>query len=344
MPKPHRSSGATRSDHIPASEAVSKSAKDDPTSPGRGRDAESPTDLPRQGWRDIFWRTQRKLSKDNLPILAAGVAYYAFIASVPGLLVVMVIYAWVADASSLTRHLNLLSRIVPSQVFPLIQEQMTRISQRGTHFGGEALVSVLISFWSSAKAIKGLMSGLNIAYNERERRRFFHRNAVALALTLGGIVGIWVAVGLLTSGPTLMREWFSHVPHHLFIWMRWPVLVVWFMFGAAALYRYGPSRNTPQWKWISAGALTATTLWVLGSAIFSFYVSEFDRYAKAYGSLGAVVIFLFWLYLSAYVILLGAELNSEMERQTRADTTTGKKKALGRRGAYSADTVGPSKK
>lgn len=312
--------------------------------PERGRQADSPTELPKPGWLDVLWRTKQQLNEDNLSIVAAGVAFYGFVAVVPALGVLIALYALVADASDLSRHLDLVARVVPSEVMPLLQEQMTRIANNNTAAGISAIVGVLIALYSSSNATKALITGLNIAYDESEKRSFIKLNLVALALTLAGMVAVVFTVGLIGFVPSLIGNWLnSDVARTVVEWLNWPVLLGFFMIGVATVYRFGPSRESPQWKWVSAGVLVAAFLWVAGSALFSLYVTKFGSYDKTYGSLGAIVVFLLWFYLSAYVVLLGAELNSEMERQTVKDTTEGAPKSLGQRGAYAADTVGQSR-
>ena len=308
----------------------------------RGRHADDPTELTKKGWLDIFWRTKAQLDEDNLSIVAAGVAFYAFVAVVPCLAVAIAIYALMADASTLTQHLDMLSRVMPGEVMPMIEEQVTRIAQNNTAAGISAILGVLIALYSSSNATKALISGLNIAYDEREKRGFIKLGLTAIVLTLSMIAGVILVIGLITVLPAVLsRIGISGGAETALKILRWPLLIGIFMTGVAAVYRFGPCRQKPQWKWVSPGAIMASALWVIGSALFSLYVSKFGSYDQTYGSLGAVVVFLMWLYLSAYVVLLGAELNSEMERQTVKDTTDGAPKPLGERDAYAADTVGP---
>ncbi|PTY06338.1 hypothetical protein DB347_12985 [Opitutaceae bacterium EW11] len=308
--------------------------------PDRGREAEHPGELKR-GWKDVLWRTKQQLNEDNLSFIAAGCAFYSFLAVVPALAVAIAVYALFANPGDLSRELDLLARVVPGEVMPLLEEQMKRIASNNTAAGVSAAIGVLVALYSSANATKALITGMNVAYDEREKRGFLKLNAEALALPLAGIVGVLVAVALLAVLPAVLRAtlgWGLNIT-----WLRWPLLVGLFVVGVACLYRWAPSRDGAKWIWISPGAILAAILWVIGSALFSLYVSKFGSYDKTYGSLGAVVVFMMWLYLTAYVVLLGAEMNSEMERQTKRDTTEGEPQPLGSRGAYAADTVGPSK-
>lgn len=315
-----------------------------PCEEGRGRRAESPVQVPPRGWLDILWRMKSQMAEDNLNVVAAGVAFYAFVAVVPALAATIAVYALFLDMGQLESHLEVISQVVPTEVMPLLREQITRIVENNQAAGISAIIGLAIALYGSAKATKALITGLNVAYDERERRGFFRLNAIAIGITFAGIVGGLVVVTLVAALPSILRnlglsmgyEWF-------FSLLRWPVLVVLFMSGLALLYRFAPCREAPRWKWLSPGAAAAAVLWVIASAAFSTYVSQFGNYEKTYGSLGAIVVFLLWLLLSAYAILLGAELNTEMERQTVRDTTTGEPAPRGERGAYAADTVGPTR-
>jgi membrane protein len=318
---------------------------DDAHEPGRGRGAEKPTEVPSKGWLDILSRTKAQVGEDNLSIVAAGVAFYGFVAVVPALGALIGIYALMADTAQINEHIAVLARVVPGEVMPLLEDQIKRLTGDDAAAGMSAVIGLLIAIYSSSAATKALITGINIAYDENEKRGFVRLNLVALALTLFVLVGAVIAVALVAVLPGVLQHMhFSGKVETVLSWLRWPVLMLGFMIGLAAFYRFGPSREKAQWKWVSWGAVLATLLWIAGSALFSVYVAKFGSYDKTYGSLGAVVVFLLWLYLTAYAVLVGAELNSEMERQTVKDTTAGPPKPLGDRGASSADTVGPSRK
>ena len=327
----------------PTSDSVSPDRAANESS-DRGRQADSPTDVPKEGWLDILARTKKELAADNLSIVAAGVAFYCFVAFVPALGAVISIYAWMADPIQVSDHLAELTRVMPGEIMPMLREQMTRLAAENNSAGISAALSLFLALYGSSKAATALIGGLNITYDEEEKRGFFKLQAVALLLTFIAVIGAVVAIGLVAILPAALE--FIHLDRGaelLASWLRWPILIGGFMFALAVLYRYAPSRDEPQWKWVSWGAGAATALWVLGSAAFSIYVSTIGNYEKTYGSLGALIVFLFWLYLTAYVILIGAELNSELERQTLKDTTKGPEKPLGQRQAHSADTVGPTR-
>lgn len=312
--------------------------------PGRGREADKPTDVPPKGWLDIVSRTGKRISDDNMTIVAAGVAFYAFVAVVPALAATIGIYGLMSNPSQVSEQVTSFARILPREVVPLLEEQMKRITSNSGAAGLSAIVGVLIALGSSASATKALVQGLNIGYGEHEKRGFIKLNAIALVLTVGMIVGAVVAIALVAVVPALLHNLsFGGIVDTVLNWARWPILLGGFIAGLGVMYRYGPSREDAKWAWVSPGAIAAALLWVIASVLFSLYVAKVASYDKTYGSLGAVVVFMMWLYLSAFVVLLGAETNSELERQTLKDTTEGEPKPMGQRGAFSADSVGPSR-
>ncbi len=311
---------------------------------GRGRHADEPHQVPKSGWLDILSRTGSRISSDNITIVAAGVGFYAFVALVPALAALIGIYGLISDPSQVGNQITAFAKILPHEVLPLLEQQLKRITSNTHTASLSTIVGVLIALYSSASATKALIQGLDIAYGEREKRGFFKLNAVALLLTLGAIIGAVIAVALVAVIPALLQHISFGGPIDAIInWVRWPILVGGFIVALAVLYRYAPSRENAKWAWVSWGATVAALLWVIGSALFSLYVSKLGSYDKTYGSLAAIVVFLMWMYLSALVVLIGAELNSEMERQTVKDTTEGPPAPLGERGARSADTVGPAR-
>ena len=206
--------------------------------------------------------------------------------------------------------------------------------------GLSLVISVLVAIWGARSAMSTLITALNVAYAEEEKRGFIRFQVAAFGLTAAAIVFAAVALALIAILPAVISLLpLGEFGRTLAAVLRWPILVLLMMVGLAALYRYGPSRAEPKWRWVSWGAVAATLLWLAGSALFSLYVSKFASYNKAYGSLGGVVVLQMWLYLSAFAVLLGAELNAEMEHQTERDTTTSPEEPMGRRGARMADTV-----
>jgi membrane protein len=306
----------------------------------RGRHAERPSEIPARGWRDIALRVKREAAQDNLSIIAAGVAYYAFFAIFPTLAAIVLVYGLIADPNAVGGHLASLSGI-PSGVRDMLGHQLAalaRHSGRSLSFG--VVVSLVLALWSAKKGTKALIRCLNIAYGEQEQRGFFHRTAITLLFTLGTIALAIFAMLLVAVVPAAVnRLGLPAVAVTLIRWARWPVLAVTVLIGLALLYRYGPSRAHPRWRWVTVGSALATGVWLAASAGFSFYVSRFGDYNKTYGSVAAIAILLTWFLLSAYVVIFGAKLNGEMEHQTEKDTTAGPPRPLGHRGARYADAV-----
>lgn len=308
----------------------------------RGREAGRPREIPRPGWRDILLRVKEEQSKDHLSIIAAGVAFYSLLALFPALAALISLYGLVADPAQVQQQLSQVSGFLPPEAHRLLDQQLSRIvSQSGGALSLALIGGVLLALWSAAKGMNALITALNVAYDEEETRGFFKLNGLALLLTFLGILFVLISLTLITAVPALLGN--LGLPGFLQAIVnigRWFLLAVLIMLGLAALYRYAPDRDQPQWNWVSWGSGIATALWILASLLFSFYVANFASYNETYGSVGAIIILLMWFYLTAYVILLGAELNAEMERQTRKDTTRGESRPMGERGAYAADTLG----
>ena len=311
---------------------------------GRGRDATTPRQIPRPGWRDIALRVKEKVGKDNVSILAAGVAFYALMAIFPALIALISLYGWFADPMQVEQQTAFLAGVLPQNVQSLLSTQMKDIARHAeSTLGIGALAGFLVTLWSASKGIKTLFTALNIAYDEEEKRGFISLNALALVMTLGALVFGIITLALVAVLPALLGQLgLQAIARVAVSLVRWPLLAVAVIVALAVLYRYGPSRDQPQWTWVSGGAIVATVLWLVASILFSVYVANFGSYNQTYGSLGAVVVLLTWLYLSAFIVLMGAELNSEMEHQTTQDTTRGAEQPMGQRGAQKADTVGES--
>jgi membrane protein len=307
----------------------------------KGRSAKDPQHIPRRGWKEILRRTWQQVGEDNISIVAAGVAFYALLAIFPALGAALSIYGFFADPADVSQQLASLGGLLPGDAHSLLERQLSEVSaQSEAALSVGALVGVALALWSASAGIKTMMTALNIAYEEEEERGFIRYNATALVMTLGAIVAALLAISLVAILPPIlealpMPEWL----HWLVSLVRWPILALGVVVGLAVLYRYGPSRSLARWSWVSWGAAIATVAWIVGSLLFSWYAANFANYNKTYGSVGAIVALLMWFYLTAYVVLLGAELNSEMERQTAKDTTRGARRPLGTRGAEMADTV-----
>jgi len=308
----------------------------------RGRAADTPRQIPAAGWRDVLWRTKGEMSRDNLSLVAAGVAFYALLAIFPAIAAIVSIYGLVADPQTVEQQLAAISHVLPEQARSIIEEQLTRVtSGASTALGFGAILGLLLTIWSANKGTQSLITALNIVYDEEEKRGFVRLTLISLGLTLGILLFLIVCIAAIAVMPALFGN--LGLPEdirQLASWLRWPILGLAFVIGLAVFYRFAPSRDAPRWRWVSWGAVAATVLWLIGSALFSWYVSSFGSYNETYGSIGAVVVLMMWFWLSALIVLLGAELNAEMEHQTGRDTTRGRGQPLGERGAYVADTVG----
>jgi membrane protein len=309
---------------------------------GRGRTAEKPTDIPLKGWKDILLRVYRGISDDRILANAAAVTFYALLALFPSIAALVSIYGLFADPQTIAQHVDTVAGVLPGGAIDVLREQLTRlVSQpRGT-LGISFIISLAISLWSANGGIKALFDALNVVYEEKEERSFFRLNALSLAFTLGMIVFLLVALACIVVLPAILNYLPPFVGQVLDI-ARWPLLAVIVAFGLALIYRYGPSRTEARWKWISPGSIFAAVAWLAASALFSWYAEHFGSFNKTYGSLGAVIGFMTWMWLSVIVILVGGKLNAEIEHQTARESTVGPEKPLGRRGAKMADTVGPA--
>ncbi|MGA6924859.1 MAG: YihY/virulence factor BrkB family protein [Desulfosarcina sp.] len=309
---------------------------------GRGRRASRPGEIPRKGWKDVLLRVKAEQTKDNLSIVSAGVAFYWFLAVFPALAAAVSIYGLAADPAQLQQQIDALSSVMPQQAYQILKDQLTTVVQHsGGALGLGMIFGILLTIWSANKGMKALITALNIVYDEEESRGFIKLNAVSLLFTFCAILLGLIAIALVIAVPALMG--FLHLPdawNAVFTYLRWPLLALFLVFGLALAYRFCPDRDSAKWRWVSWGSVLATVLWLAGSILFSLYVANFGSYSKTYGSMGAVVILLLWFFLTTYVMLLGAEVNAEMEHQTRKDTTKGRPEPMGRREAYVADTTG----
>ena len=311
----------------------------------RGRQAGSPAEIPARGWKDILWRVYGNISDHRILALAAGVTYYSLLAIFPAIAALVAIYGLFADPSRIAKHLEKVGGFIPGGAVDVAREQLTRVTSKGgSALGFTFAIGLAVSLWSANAAMKSLFDTLNIVYGEQEKRGFIKLNAMSLGFTVAGIVFIMAALGGVIAVPVVLQfVGLSSTVDLLLRIGRWPALFLALAFALASIYRFGPSREAPRWAWITWGSAAASLLWLAASGLFSFYAANFGSFNETYGSLGAVIGFMTWLWISAIVILLGAELNAEMEHQTTRDTTTGKPRPLGVRGAKMADTVGASR-
>lgn len=277
-------------------------------------------------------RVRRRIVSDNVDVIAGGLALFALLAAFPALAAAVSIYGLFAAPASIAGHLQQFAAALPDGALQILQRQLNEFAQhpRGALRFGIGL-GVVLSLWSARKGMVALMKVTNVAYGEKEERSLLKQLLISLALAIGS-VGVFVAVLLIAVAVPL-----SPVP-------RWLLLLGVAVLALAVLYRVAPDRKAPKWRWATAGSLIAATLWLIGSALFTSYVRNWGSYGRVYGTLGGVVVLVLWFYLSGYLVILGAEINAEMERQTTKDTTAGDPKPRGARGAKSADTIGPSAK
>lgn len=309
---------------------------------GRGRRAESPVAIPLRGWRDIAWRIYAEIQNDRLLAVAAGVVFYGLLALFPAITALVSSYALFAEAATIGKHLAFAAALMPGGAYGIVEEQITRIAQSSNSGLSTAFVlGLLLAIWSANAGMKAMIDALNVIYGETEERSFIRLNLLSLAMTLGGLLFLLVAIGTVIVLP-LIFAWIGlqGFGEWAIAMLRWPAIMIVIALGLAALYRFGPSRRAAQWTWLSVGAVAATLLWIAGSALFSWYLSNFADYNATYGSLGAGIGLMMWLWLTSIAILIGAEINAEIEHQTAHDTTVGRSKPLGARGAVMADTVG----
>lgn len=327
-------------------EAASRSRQaTDEGDDGRGRSAVTPWQIPWRGWKDILLRTCHEMNEDRLLAVAAGVVFYGLLALFPAITALVSCYALLADASTVNGHLASLAVMLPDGAMDIVREQVDRVLSKGDIKLGTAFAfSFLLALWSANGGAKAVIDALNVAYEEKEERGFFKLNAVSLAFTLGGLVAVLVAIGAIVALPLLLSAiGLSAVTDAIIRYGRWPLLIVLTLLALAVLYRYAPNRRAPQWKWITVGSLFACMAWLAGSALLSFYLANYAHYDATYGSLGAAIGLMMWMWMSTIVILTGAELNAEIEHQTAEDTTEGGNKPIGARGAEMADTIGAAK-
>ena len=290
-------------------------ASGQPTPRNRGRGAGSPTDIPARGWRDILKRTIANFATDHITVIAGGVTFSVLLAIFPAMAAFVSLYGLVANVEDIPRQLQTLGAVLPSAAVKFIGGEMTRLAQAG--HGGLSLglvFGVLLSVWSANGAMKALFVGLNVAYEQTERRGIIKLNLLTLVFTFGLMIFFALTVSALAADAVVARL-VGPAAGAIVGFARWPLLLVAFGGGLSLLYRYGPSRGHARWRWVSWGSVAATILWLAASLAFSFYTSRFSHYNQTYGSLGAIVGLMIWIWISSIIVLVGAELNGEIEQQ-----------------------------
>lgn len=305
----------------------------------RGEEANWPFQIPFKGWLDIGKRVWQEMKTDHVQIVSAGVAFYFFLAIFPTIVAAISIYSLVLDPPQIQNQISRLNLILPESAYGMITDFLTPMLEQSKREIGWGLgISVLISIWSANKGTNALFQGINIAYDQPESRNIFKRNLITLLFTLCGLVLGLISLLIVIFFPLLIHKFglISEIEAVL-TWFRWVILGLILVSALSMVYKVAPNRRNPRFRWVSFGAFIGTSLWLAGSMLFSWYVSNFGSYDDLYGSFAAVAILMLWLFLTAFIVLMGAEINSEMEHQTRIDTTIGKPLPMGKRNAYHAD-------
>ncbi len=307
----------------------------------RGRQADAPSEIPPRGWKDILFRIYTNISEHRIFAIGGGVTFYSILAIFPAIAALVSLYGLFADASTIAGHLDALTGVLPGGAIEVLRDQLTRVTSKGQGALGVAFgISLLTSIWSANAGMKAFFDALNIVYGEREKRGFIALNALSLAFTTGAILFLLLSLGAIVVLPAALNYFGVANGVDFLPALRWPALFLVVSLALSILYRYGPSRDKAKWRWISWGSAVATFLWLGASLLFSWYAANFGNYNATYGSLGAAIGFMVWIWLSSIVFLLGAELDAEMEHQTARDTTVGGEKLMGARGARMADAIG----
>ena len=309
----------------------------------RGRTAQRPEEIPGKGWWDIAWRVIKRLGSDNVTLVSGGLAMYLLLSVFPGLTAALSIYGLFSSPEAVIQQMKSFSGVLPPGVWAIFNTQLqTLAGHQNSTLSIAAAISLVIALWSARSAMSALMTATNIAYGEREKRNYFIQILVSLALTAAAVAAFLLMLTLGVAVPVALkvlgtRPWVQWIVDGLQWLLVWAFAVI----GLSVVYRFGPARQPARWHWLTWGSAIAASLWLGASALFALYVGDFANYGKTYGALGGVIALLMWFYLSSIFVVLGAEINAEMERQTVKDTTEGAPAPLGQRGAYAADTVGP---
>lgn len=305
-----------------------------------GARAQKPTGIPRDGWKQVAKRVWEETQLDHVPLLAAGVAFWAFISMFPAMGAAVSVYGLMADPATVTRQAEAVTDALPDDAASLLVDQMETISSQSEDaLSFSLLISTLLALWTSSAAVSNIMSAVNLAYDEEETRSWARRKGIALLLSLGAVAFVVISVGLIAVAPLLLDTFVPEGATRALLQVgRWVGLVLAVMAGMAVLYKLAPDRNDPQLTWVSVGSVVATAAWLLASLGFSLYVDNFGRYSRTYGALAGVAILMLWLWITALIVLVGAEINAESEQQTIRDTTVGEPRPMGERNAVKADT------
>ncbi|MFL5784674.1 MAG: YihY/virulence factor BrkB family protein [Bacteriovoracaceae bacterium] len=289
-------------------------------------------------------RVKSEVSDDRVSMVSASISYYLLLALVPAMTSFVLMYAWFSNPTGILRDISEIERFLPAEATQILKDQLTSLASKApSTLGLSAIGTLLFSLWSASKGSTSIIEAMNIIYDEKEKRGFVKRTAIAIGLTfLGAILGL-VAIVVVVALPAFTSAFnFGSTFETLSTGVGWILLLAIFSFYLSCIYRFAPCRQKPKWKWVNMGSLIASVLWAATSLLFTWYASSFGNFNKTYGSLGAIIVLMTWFYLSSFIILLGGEINSELEHQTKKDSTTGRPKPMGTRGAKMADTIGPT--
>ncbi|UOY03010.1 YihY/virulence factor BrkB family protein [Blastococcus sp. PRF04-17] len=306
-----------------------------------GLHAEKPTQIPWQGWKQVLKRAWAENKADNMPIIAGGVAFFGFLSIFPALIALISIYGLVASPETVERQIDDLAAQLPEDAAGVIGTQLDAIvDNSGSALSISLVISILAALWSASGGVGNMVTAINLAYDEVEARSFVKLKLTSLALTLGAIVFVLITFSLVAVVPQVIEALPLGVVGTILAQVaRWVLLLAVFAGSLAVLYRVAPDRDNPRFAWVSLGAVIVTVIWAIVSVGFAIYVDNFGSYDKTYGAIAGVIVLMLWLYLTCYLVLLGAEINSEAEHQTAQDTTTGEPQPMGVRGAQVADTL-----
>lgn len=311
-----------------------------------GRRAKSPLQIGWRGWWQIGRRVIENIKRHNISLIAAGVALFMMLAIFPALNIAVSLYAFFASPASILAHLEPLQQLLPAQAYEILTAQLTELSdEQGATLNFTLIASLVVGFWVARKGARAVITACNVVYDEYEQRSFIGLMAVSIVFTVIGVFG-FVALALLAI---LLPIALDIMPLGSFIesfmgFLRWPIMAVLFILVLQCIYRFAPDRKNAKWRWVSVGAVIATAAWIVASIGFTIYVQNFSNFNETYGAIGSVIVLILWFYISALVVLVGAEINAEMEHQTEVDSTVGEDKPMGERGAYVADTLGAEPK
>jgi membrane protein len=310
-----------------------------------GRAARRPKEIPREGWLDILVRVWEKIGEDSASLIAAGIALNALLAFFPALAVTVAIYGLFSSPLAVATEMNSFMSVLPADAARVLQDQLqSLVSPEHTHLGVGAVLGALLAFWSARQGMVALMTATNIAYYQRERRSYLKQVGLSLVFTLAALVAFLIILLLGVAVPLALKVLpLGPVAAGTILVFRWVLLWSFVVVALTVVYRYAPDRKRAQWRWVTWGSAVAATLWLIGSALFELYLRHFNSYGLTYGALGGMIVLIIWFYLGSFAVVLGAEINAEMEHQTAVDTTQGPAVPMGQRGAYVADTLGKAR-